>query len=1054
MTSITDASGRETQVGYDSQGRQVSRMDPFGIEVRATYDANGNPVTKTATVSTPAGPRTLVTTTSFDKEGRVISSTNPMGEITQIRYDASGNRIATIDALDRATQYRYDHLGRLVETIFPDGTSELSEYDAAGRRVATTDRAKRVTRYEYDRVDRVLATIFPDATPNNPNDNPRARTEYNLAGQVIARIDPLGNRTEFEYDTAGRQILMRNAQGQETRQDYDAAGRLIATTDALGNTTRFGLDSLGKTIQTHFADGTTISRAYDFDGNVTEEVDQAGRVTRYEYDRVGRLAAVIDAMNSRTEYTYDEFGQLIERKDALGRATAFEYDDAGRQVAAILPLGQRATTTYDAVGNVLSTTDYNGTTTEFEYDAVNRVRAARFSDGMSFTFTYTPGGRRESIIDARGVTAYTYDELDRLLSRTDPDGTQILYTYDAAGNQTSVTTPAGLTSYSFDSLNRLATVTNQGGITRYEYDAVGNLVRTELPNNVVETRSYDDLYRLVSLESRGDSGILARFLYTVDGVGNRTDIIEGTGRQVHYTYDELSRLVGETITEPLGGIRTIDYSYDTVGNRIARDDSDEGLTQYAYDANDRLLSETRSGQTTQYTYDNNGNPLTRVSGPSDQTTYRWDARKRMVAADVTDGGGTRHLEYDYDANGVRVASRVDGQETRYLLDANRKLAQVLLEYRPGGAIEVSYTYGLDLISQQRAGVQSFYHVDGLGSTRVLTDAGGTVTDRYAFDAFGRLISRSGGTLNSYLFTGEQRDAALGLDYLRARYLDVGAGRFFGRDAFKGSLNVPATMHPYLYARMNPANWTDPSGNQTMAKVSASLTIIGILSLISHSTLPLLYGGLTGDVPDMVSFGLFGAGSLTADALNSILATVSFGLVPGLFGGAVVGLDVTLAPRLKKIGVSVWLAGESVFGAADQHKFHGEVGGYEAWYWNRHALEEQGGILPILAAKGAFLGFEKNGDSYEFISGISSDTDAAVEILISTPLQKTWEFDVSLEGMQGIASILQLALDSATVVRFPLAQSGWGTVGAISAVIINTGAIEYWLDKTYGKPADH
>ena len=35
--------------------------------------------------------------------------------------------------------------------------------------------------------------------------------------------------------------------------------------------------------------------------------------------------------------------------------------------------------------------------------------------------------------------------------------------------------------------------------------------------------------------------------------------------------------------------------------------------------------------------------------------------------------------------------------------------------------------------------KSFYHVDGLGSTRALSDALGIVTDRYIYDAYGNTI---------------------------------------------------------------------------------------------------------------------------------------------------------------------------------------------------------------------------------------------------------------------------------------------------------------------------
>ncbi|MDP6658102.1 MAG: RHS repeat-associated core domain-containing protein, partial [Nitrospinaceae bacterium] len=61
------------------------------------------------------------------------------------------------------------------------------------------------------------------------------------------------------------------------------------------------------------------------------------------------------------------------------------------------------------------------------------------------------------------------------------------------------------------------------------------------------------------------------------------------------------------------------------------------------------------------------------------------------------------------------------------------------------------------------------------------------------------------------FAGEQRDTTTGLDYLRARYLDVATGRFLSKDPFAGDMMTPITFHPYIYAGNNPISNVDPSG---------------------------------------------------------------------------------------------------------------------------------------------------------------------------------------------------------------------------------------------------
>src|SRR5262249_14887020 len=148
-----------------------------------------------------------------------------------------------------------------------------------------------------------------------------------------------------------------------------------------------------------------------------------------------------------------------------------------------------------------------------------------------------------------------------------------------------------------------------------------------------------------------------------------------------------------------------------------------------------------------------------------------------------------------------------------------------------GDIRVLYVYGHDLISQVRGGLGFYYHRDGLGSTRALTDATGAITDRYAFDAFGRLLREIGGTTNPFRFAGEAFEAVSGLSYNRARWLNPAIGRFLSRDAFGGSALDPRTLHRYIYAVGNPVDLTDPSGlyPEGLAGVATQLAIKGGLA---------------------------------------------------------------------------------------------------------------------------------------------------------------------------------------------------------------------------------
>ena len=157
---------------------------------------------------------------------------------------------------------------------------------------------------------------------------------------------------------------------------------------------------------------------------------------------------------------------------------------------------------------------------------------------------------------------------------------------------------------------------------------------------------------------------------------------------------------------------------------------------------------------------------------------------------------------------------MNGVETRFLVDtrAGTILGETVLEYQPNGTPIVSYTYGLGLISQNRGGAASYFIQDRLGSTRALVSASGTVTDTYAYDAYGQIINRSGTTVNSVLFAGQAFDSALGDYYLRAHDMDPATGRFLSQDSFGGFQSSPITTNRYLYGNDDPVNNVDPSGH--------------------------------------------------------------------------------------------------------------------------------------------------------------------------------------------------------------------------------------------------
>ena len=429
-------------------------------------------------------------------------------------------------------------------------------------------------------------------------------------------------------------------------------------------------------------------------------------------------------------------------------------------------------------------------------------------------------------------------------------GASLEYVYNS--NQVTVKTKNREIIYEYNPDGTLKSVTTGEGTTEYRYQD-GVLAKTIFPNHTAEAITYDELRRIDVIKTvkidpvtEVELEVLASYDYEVDAAGNREEVIDHKGRKVEYKYDELNRVIEEKITNPLDASengRVITYTYDGVGNLDYKGDTLNGDTDFVYNSLNQLVSSTFAGVETLYTYDDNGSLKTRKIG--DKTiTYDWenDGENRLVGVEIVEGNERTEIEYEYNENGIRVGKTVDGVETSYLIDELQPYAQVLEEYDAWGNLQAAYTYGEDLISRNG----QFYHKDGLGSTRLLTDALGGVSESYNYDAYGNLIAGNGSE-NPYLFAGEQRDFETGLDYLRARYYDPTLGRFISRDAYQGSLNDPMSLHKYQYAHANPVVNTDPSGYLTnLQEFAAVVGISAILSGLSWTTSTaigsLAYGG--------------------------------------------------------------------------------------------------------------------------------------------------------------------------------------------------------------------
>jgi RHS repeat-associated protein len=873
QTTAADPRNNATIYGFDADYRFIGLQDPLGFGALLTYDSSNNVTDSRDKLGYNThfqyDTRGNVTDVTDAKNGAVhltynanndpLTITNQRNFTTTLAYDANGNLQTITDALNGLTTFGYDAHGQITSVTDAENRTTPLEYDASGNLKKITDALQKATNLSYDLVGRVTGVTDPRTAQTHiaydANDNPIQVTDndqnstditYDNVGSQKTLTDANNQTTTYDYDKRNLLIKVTDAKGGITQYEYDGNGNLVKVTDTLGNQTATQYDALNRPIRIVYADATTVEFQYDPNNNRIQVKDQANGImayaynelnrlvsstdplnhtTTYEYDAVGNQTKVTDAKLRSTTYTYDELNRLTVITDALTNTVHYEYDKVGNRTTTINARGQRTEYTYDALnrlvsekdpldhtvsytydenGNHLTVTDANNKTTTWTYNLLNRVTqidypAAGDTAANSVEFTYDAVGNRVTMLDTTGTTTFAYDELNRLTGLTNPLNQTVAYQYDAAGNRTRITYPdTSSVTYIYDVLNRLSTVVDTLGSTTYNYNARGQRSAVTFANGVSTNYSYDNAGRLTSISNTSPiNGNFFSVNYVLDEVGNRIQMTDSEG-VTNYAYDEVYRLAH--VVYPDNTYQ--DFTYDPAGNRMTMTDA-SGTTHYAYNAADQLTTLTPpTGPAITFTWDNNGNLASR----SDGITYTWDSANRLTKVVK----GSDEIRFAYDGDGRRTSKIVNGVATTYLWDTVAGLPVILNESI--GDKATKYEYGGDLLAQiDPSDTRSYYHADGLGSTRALTGSTGGSAATYKYDAFGNLRGSTGDVSNDFRFTGQQLDTETGLYYLRARYYDPYLGIFLSVDP----LPKEELHQKYFYVRNNPITWTDASGQDRL-----------------------------------------------------------------------------------------------------------------------------------------------------------------------------------------------------------------------------------------------
>jgi RHS repeat-associated protein len=208
------------------------------------------------------------------------------------------------------------------------------------------------------------------------------------------------------------------------------------------------------------------------------------------------------------------------------------------------------------------------------------------------------------------------------------------------------------------------------------------------------------------------------------------------------------------------------------------------------------------------------------------TTFVYDNYNLLKEIDWPNGDGRNQFLSDAAGNRIRMTGSDGAPSWTFVYDTTAGIPAVLAETISTGGIKL-YVRTPDgrLIARVTPGYSSpdfYYHFDGLGSTRALTNSGGTVIDKYSYDAWGNVTHDYGTTAQPYLFVGQlgyythYQDPMMNpfssnsdkyvLLQLGVRYYAPEIGRFGQRDEV-----VSAEDSCYMYAGAMPGLAVDPSG---------------------------------------------------------------------------------------------------------------------------------------------------------------------------------------------------------------------------------------------------
>lgn len=778
-----------TALKHDTVAGRVTEADDFGDDTttaddrctRTTYPSNTTGIT-----ILPVRVETVTKACSapVNRAKDVLSDTRSV-------YDGGGYGAAPVKGDVTAIATLKSHDGSKA-TYLESGVT----YDAYGRQLTTTDLTADVTvtgsaaPVRTARTDgRTTTTARTPATgfatqvkattpPAKTGEAASALTSTTLLdpirGLATKQTDTNGNAANVTYDALGRTTKVWQPDRNTSQTPNQQYVYTVAENTPVSVATRTLNNSGGQITSYSLYDGLLRDRQSQTPGpeggTIVNDVfyDERGLAAKTfaPYYATGKPSGTIfepaDALSveTQTRTTFDGLNRPVETRRIAGNGdggavlSTTKSIYGGDRTTVIPPEGGTATTTL---------TDARGNTTELRH---HRTRAADAAYDTT-SYSYTPRGELLKVTDTAGNNwTYEYDQLGRQTKATDPDKGIASSTYDDRNQLTfskgSRTDVPGL-AYIYDQLGRQTEV-REGSTTgtlrtKQVYDTVSG-AKGQLAQSIryVDGQQYtsavtlyDRLYRpvrtnvvLPAAEGKLQGTYQSGYTYTLSGLPSGTSYSAAgalPGGSFGYTYeDETLRPIGV-----YGQGMTSSTAYSYTGKPLQHSmglTNDNRKTQVTntYEWGTQRLSTSRVDRQDQPGVDRNA-------------TYRYNEAGNILSIADVSRTGTDNQCFTYDHLGRLTEAWTQPLTTCAPAPAGDKL---------GGPAPYWQSFTYDATGNRKSevrhdptgdaakDVKSTYTYPAPGSERphgltslTTTDAAGSRTEAYGYDAVGNTTTRPG-----------------------------------------------------------------------------------------------------------------------------------------------------------------------------------------------------------------------------------------------------------------------------------------------------------------------